>query len=91
MKKKFADNTERGFYDYMLSQRHYKESTVWDYIRRIRRIEAMDTLITKNLDLHIADYEQGAHKEKNKSCHNALSCAFKRLREYQQYMGIVVI
>ena len=91
MKSKFENQTEAGFYDYMLSQRRYKESTVWDYIKRIRKIESMDTLINKSLDPFINDFEDGAHETMNSTCHNAYSCALKRLQEYQRYRGIIVI
>ena len=91
MKIKFINSTEAGFYDYMMSHRTYKESTVWDYINRIRKIEPMDTLINKNLAPFIEEYERGVHEDKNSTCHNAYSCALKRLREYQEYKGILVI
>ena len=91
MKSKFENRTEAGFYDYMMSRRDYKESTVWDYIKRIRKIESMDTLINKNLDPFIKDYEDGTHESMNSTCHNAYSCALKRLKEYQEYRGIIVI
>ena len=91
MKREFKNRTEAGFYDYMMSHRDYKESTVWDYITRIRRIGDMDTLISKNLDPYITDYETGAHQDMNATCHNAYSCSLKRLQEYQEYSGIVVI
>ena len=86
----FLNCTEAGFYDYMLSHRPYKESTVWDYIKRIRKIESMDTLICKDLVPYIVDFETGAHQNMNATCHNAYSCALKRLKEYQTYKGIVV-
>lgn len=91
MKSKFVNRTEAGFYDYMMSHRTYKESTVWDYIKRIRKIESMDTLMSKNLDPIIEEYECGAYENMNSTCHNAYSCALKRLREYQEYKGINVI
>ena len=91
MKRKFNNQTEAGFYDYMLSHRHYKESAVLHYIQRIRKIEPMDTLINKRLDPIIKDYENGAYQNMNATCHNAYSCALKRLKEYQEYKGIVVI
>ena len=89
--KKFLNCTEGGFYDYMLSHRPYRESTILDYIRRIRKIESMDTLVHKDLDPFIDDYENGAHRSINAASHNAYSCALKRLKEYQTYKGIVVI
>lgn len=89
--KKVLDSTEASFYDYMLSQRHYKESTIWDYIRRIRKIESMDTLVCKDLAPYIATLETGAHYNMNATCHHAYSCALKRLKEYQDYKGIIVI
>lgn len=91
MKSKFVNRTEAGFYDYMMSHRHYKESTVLDYIKRIRKIESMDTLINKNLDPFIKDFETGTHENMNSTCHNAYSCALKHLQEYQEYRGIVVV
>ena len=91
MKNKFENRTEAGFYDYMLGQRRYKESTVWDYIKRIRKVEPMDTLINKNLGPFINDFENGAHETMNSTCHNAYSCALKRLQEYQKYRGIIVV
>ena len=91
MIRKFDNNTERAFYDYTLSTGKYKESTVWHYILRLRKIESMDTLVLNNLDPIIADYETGSQIEMNRSCHNAYSCALKRLQEYQEAKGIVVI
>ena len=91
MKRNFDNHTEAGFYDYMMSHRDYKESTVWDYIKRLRKIESMDTLFSKNLDPYITDYEAGNHSDMNAICHNAFSCALKRLQEYQEYRGIVII
>ena len=83
MKIKFENSTEASFYDYLVGNRGYKQSTAMDYVRRIRRIESMDTLVKKNLDNVIDDYENGAHKMVNHSAHNAYSCALKRLREFQ--------
>ncbi len=91
MKKIFENQTEAGFYDYMMCHRGYRESTVLDYIRRIRKIESMDTLVSKNLDHYIADYMTGAKQNMNATCHNAYSCALKRLQEYQEYKSILVI
>ena len=94
MKRVFLNNTEAGFYDYTMAHGNYKESTVWHYIQRMRQIESMDTLVKKDLDVVIADYITGAHKEMNKTCHNAYSCALKRLQTYQGAMiarGTVVI
>ena len=91
MNFKFASRTEAGFYDYMMSHRNYKESTVLHYIRRIRAIEPMETLIKKDLDPIIRDYEKGSQENMNSTCHNAYSCALKRLQEYQTVRGIVVI
>jgi hypothetical protein len=88
MKNRFANSNEAGFYDYLTSQRKYRESTVWDYIWRIRKIESMDTLVHKKLTHYIDDYETGVHQEINATCHNAYTCALKRLREYQDYLGI---
>ena len=88
--RKLLNCTESGFYDYMLSHKHYRESTVLDYIKRIRKIESMDTLVCKDLEPYIADFETGTHKNMNATCHNAYSCALKRLKEYQTYKGIVV-
>ena len=88
--RKFLNSTEAGFYDYMLSHKHYKDSTVLDYIRRIRKIESMDTLVYKDLTLYIDDFETGTHRNMNAASHNAYSCALKRLKEYQTYKDIVV-
>lgn len=91
MRTKFINHTEAGFYDYMMSHRNYKESTVMDYIRRIRKIESMDILINKNIDPYIKDFEKGSNETMNSTCHNAYSCALKRLQEYQDYRGIIAI
>ena len=94
MKRVFLNNTEAGFYDYTMAHGNYKESTVWHYIQRMRQIESMDALINKDLDVVIADYIAGTHKQLNKSSHNAYSCALKRLQTYKAAMlarGTVVI
>lgn len=91
MKRTFENRTEAGFYDYFLSSNKYKESAVWAYILRIRKIESMNTLVNKDLDPYIADYEHGMHKDLNSQNHNAYSCALKRLQEYQRTHGIVVV
>ncbi|MBO5715448.1 MAG: hypothetical protein J6S23_03530 [Clostridia bacterium] len=91
MKRIFNNHAETAFYDYLLSLNKYKESTVWQYILRIRQIESMDSLINKDLDNRIADFEHGFKKEINTAHHNAYSCALKRLQDYQRAHGIVVI
>ena len=91
MKREFQNRTEAGFYDYYLSRGKHKESTVWQYISKLRKIDSANTLITKNLDPYIADYETGANQVVNATCHNAYSCALKRLQDYQLSRGIVVI
>ena len=86
----FLNCTEASFYDYTLSHKSYKESTVWDYIKRIRKIESMDTLVCKNLDPYINEFVNGTYHNMNATCHNAYSCALKRLKEYQSHKGIFV-
>ena len=91
MVRKFNNDTEGAFYDYTLSRMKYRESTVWHYILRLRKIESMDTLVYKNLDPFIADYTSGAHEVVNLKCHNAYSSALKRFQEFQEAKGIAVI
>lgn len=88
MKKTFRNSAELGFYDYMMSQREYKESTVMHYILRLRQIEQLSVLLYKNLTPYIAAFESGADRMKNTTSHGAYSSALKRLAEYQAYKGI---
>ena len=77
----FENNTERGFFEFLLG-RGYARSTAADYIRRLRRIKSLDVLKGENLDGYINDYENGANENLNKRAHNAHSCALKRFKEY---------
>lgn len=75
--------TEAAFYDYLLS-RGYAKSTSLDYVRRIRKIGAIDTMVNQNLDPYIADYTTGSHEDFNHQNHNTYSNALKRLQEMQK-------
>ena len=81
--KRFNNQTERAFHDFLISA-GYAASTTDDYIRRLRRIGSLDVLVTSNLDNLISDYETGAHAEMNANAHRAYSCAIKRLQEYAE-------
>lgn len=84
----FVNNTERGFFEFLMS-RGYAASSARDYIRRMRRIRPLDELIRENLDVRIADYETGSHEDMNNRVHHAYSCALKRLREYAERIGLI--
>lgn len=87
--KKFNNRTEMGFYDYMGSHTSRKESTIWSYILRLRRVKSLDVLITEDIDSHIADYESGSMKTENERSHSAYSCALKHFKGYMIYKGII--
>lgn len=80
-------NVEGMFYDYLLS-RGYAPGTAKDYVYRLRKIESADTLISKDLNPCIEDYEIGAHAAINQRTHKAYSNALKRLQEMQRDKGM---
>ena len=75
--------TESAFYDY-LRGRQYTHRTAYDYIGRLRKIESVDTLISKDLSSYIEDYTIGAHQEFDITNHHTYSNALKRLQEMQR-------
>ena len=79
---KFENQTETAFYNYLTKK--FKESTAWDYIRRIRSIKRLDMLLNEKLDSYIAAYETGAFAKVNNTAHNAFSAALKHFRDFQQ-------
>lgn len=87
--RNFRNQTERAFYDYMGSHTGRKESTIWSYILRLRSVNSLDILIKENIDTHIAIYETGNMKLKNKNCHSAYSSALKHFKAYMKYKGII--
>lgn len=87
--RNFQNQTELSFYDYMSSHTSRKETTIWSYILRLRSVNSLDILIKENIDAHIAVYETGNMRLKNKKCHSAYSCALKYFKEYMKYKGII--
>ena len=77
---------EGMFYDYLLSH-GYARSTAKDYVYRLRKIESVDTLVSKDLTPYIEDYTIGAHENFDKDHHRAYSNALKRLQEMQRGMA----
>lgn len=87
--KKFNNMTERSFYDFLMSEQKYKESTVLHYIQRLRLIEAINELINKNIDAYIKAYETGRHMDLDIRSHRAYSNALKHFKEYMIYKGLL--
>ena len=87
-KLKFINHKEGSFFDYLLCK-GYKDSSAMHYIRRLRTIDNIDTLL-ENIDFYIDDYENGSNKSINTSSHTAYSCALKRLKECALNRGWII-